>query len=145
MFHHLMMGVKYIERSKQFDDQVLALIVNASPGIIRDLGFCQRVYYRYHNSVFILETPLNKKPAIISNGFTLGFKAKSANKWMTFGLSPSNTEEFPLKIRQVFVRCLTELVACIWHMFVILMVVKYAPVIIHPISIHERMDQVSTQ
>lgn len=91
MFSHVMIGVNDMDASRKFYDATLAAL-GYEPGVMDKKGRC---FYRTPKGTFALTTPLDGKPATVSNGSTIGFLAKTtdiANAWHKAGLNNGGTD-----------------------------------------------------
>ena len=90
MFNHVFLGTNDIERSRRFYDATMG-----------KLGFeghplPHGTVYAGENGSLIVAKPLNGMEATISNGHTLGFKAKDyaeVDLWHEAGLAAGGTDE----------------------------------------------------
>ncbi len=90
MFNHVMVGAKNIDESKQFYDAILGEL-GVGPGNKDSKDRCS---YRGNGGTFMIKIPINGDPATVSNGGTIGFKAKSQEEvdaWHAIGLNNGGT------------------------------------------------------
>jgi catechol 2,3-dioxygenase-like lactoylglutathione lyase family enzyme len=84
MFNHIMLGTNDVERSKQFYDQLLA-VLDVPPGIEnRNPEGKRRLFYLHPKGVFCVSEPLNGEPASSANGGTIGFTCTSEEQVCAF-------------------------------------------------------------
>lgn len=79
MFSHVMVGVKDLEASKKFYDNVLGTL-----GIAPGMANSHRYFYRSKTGSFGITTPINGAEACPANGGTIGFAAQSAEQVEAF-------------------------------------------------------------
>ena len=80
MFSHVMLGANNIEESKEFYDQILA-VLGARPGklSLNHDGHTRYVYFVNNKNSFIISQPINNEKASHGNGATIGFNASSTD------------------------------------------------------------------
>ena len=90
MFNHVFLGTNDIDKSRSFYDKVMgALGVGGHP-------LPHGTVYPSEKGSLIVAKPANGEQATVSNGHTLGFKAKSYDEvdaWHKAGLEAGGTDE----------------------------------------------------
>jgi len=77
MLNHIMIGSNDIERSKAFYNKVLGVLGCGEPmAHVNDTGQT-RLFYIHNGHTFAVSEPINGKPALPSNGSTIGFVCDS--------------------------------------------------------------------
>jgi catechol 2,3-dioxygenase-like lactoylglutathione lyase family enzyme len=84
MFSHIMVGSNDIERSKRFDDAVLAVLGAGEPIRNQAKTGHVRLFYRHDGQTFCVSEPINGEPATFANGGTIGFKCNSPEQVRQF-------------------------------------------------------------
>ncbi|GAB3482952.1 VOC family protein [Marinomonas epiphytica] len=84
MFSHVMIGSNDIERSKQFYNEVLAVLgIKEAMENVNHTGQ-MRLFYAQHGSMFCITEPINSASATVANGATIGFSCDSAEQVKQF-------------------------------------------------------------
>lgn len=84
MLNHVMVGTNDIERARRFYDALLA-VLGAPAGLVNvSAAGSKRVFYRHAGSTFAISEPIDKQPATVANGATIGFQCDSAEQVQAF-------------------------------------------------------------
>jgi catechol 2,3-dioxygenase-like lactoylglutathione lyase family enzyme len=84
LFSHVMLGTNDIERSKRFYDAVLKVLGAGSATENTNRTGQRRLFYRHDGSSFGVSEPLDRHPATVGNGSTIGFKCNSPEQVREF-------------------------------------------------------------
>ena len=90
MINHVFLGTNDIEKSRRFYDATMGVLGQ------KGMELPHGTAYPSQESTVVVAKPANGEAACISNGFTLGLKAKSYDKveeWHRTGLENGGTDE----------------------------------------------------
>ena len=93
MFNHVFLGTNDREKSKSFYDATMSVL--GHQGVPVPSG---TAYVNPEGNALVVGTPANGEPATVSNGHTLGLRAKSydeVDRWHAAGLAAGGTCEGP--------------------------------------------------